>query len=323
MRPSPETRRFIDGVNERMPPFTPDDSTLAGLRAAEAAGVSVITGPDVAEVRDLACPGPAGDIALRLYHPAPGGPPLPGIVFLHGGGWVAGNLDTHDHIARLLADGTGAAVVAVDYRIAPEAPFPAAPDDASAALRWTAANAAGLGVDPALLAVAGDSAGGTLAAVAAREARDADGPDLVYQALIYPATDLTGYPPGPGCPYPSRTENGDGYFLTLDAIAWYTERYVPDPAARRDPRASPLHAPDLAGLPPALVLTADFDPLRDEGEAYARALAEAGVPATTARINGGFHGMFGMGAFVSVGRQAEQVVVTALRSAFATAAPRD
>lgn len=316
---SPETRKFIDSLVASAPQAGMVGVDAAFLRSSRGER-RVVSGARVALVRDLAAPGPAGDIPVRLYHPAPRGPAPGCAVFFHGGGYVTGDLETHDHIARLIAAESGAAVVAVDYRLAPEHRFPAAVEDAYAAARWVSEHAGELGVAPDRLAVVGDSAGGGLAAAVALLARDA-GPRLALQALIYPVTDLTGYPVTPETPYESRLVNGEGYFLTSDGMRWFAEQYLADPADARDFRASPIRADDLSGAAPALVLTADFDPLRDEGEAYARALAAAGVPATTVRVNGGFHGVFGLGSLLPLSRQAEAPVAAALRDTL-TAASR-
>ncbi len=307
---SPATRRVIDELTASSP--RPGAVGVDAVLLRSSRRERRMVGADVALVRDLAVPSTAGAVPVRLYHPAPDGPATGCAVFLHGGGYVVGDLDTHDHVARLLAAESGAAVVAVDYRLAPEHRFPAAVEDAFAATRWVADHAADLGVDPARLAVVGDSAGGGLAAVVALLARDG-GPQLAAQVLIYPVTDLSGYPVSEDTPYPSRIDNGEGYFLTSEGMRWFAGQYLADPADAEDFRASPIRAADLSGAPPALVVSADFDPLRDEAEAYARALAAAGVPATTVRINGGFHGMFGLGSLLPPGRQAELLVVATLR----------
>lgn len=263
----------------------------------------------VGRVEDRMIPGPAGPIRVRVTAPAGVGP-FPGLVFFHGGGWVVGSIASHDHLCRAVTDAAGLAVVSVDYRLAPEHPFPAAVDDAEAATAWVAANADALGIDPARLAVGGDSAGGNLAAVVARRARDRGGPRLAFQLLIYPITDAD-------LDTPSYLENADGYLLTREAMAWYWDRYAPDPAARADPDASPLRAPSLAGLPPALVITAGFDPLRDEAEAYARRLRDAGVAVRLTRYPGMIHGFLRRHAFFDQGRAALSEVADALRSALA------
>ncbi|CAM3998768.1 alpha/beta hydrolase [Nocardiopsis gilva] len=312
MQPTQETRDFINMLTENFPTID-GQASAAELRAA-AAPNGAVQGPDVALVRDLSAPGPAGSIPLRHYRPDPDRV-APGVVYFHGGGFVLGDLDSHDHVCRIIAARTGAVVVSVDYRLAPEHPFPAAPDDAFAATRWVAENAAQLGIDPERLAVAGDSAGGCLAAAVSLLARDEGGPAIAYQALVYPVVDHDGG--SSGRQYPSRVENGDGYFLTSVEMEWFGEQYIAAPADRHDVRASPIRAASLEGLPPALVLTADFDPLRDEGEEYARALASAGVPTTTVRINDGIHGILGFGQFLSAARRAETALVSALRAALA------
>ena len=247
-------------------------------------------------VRDLAIPGPGGAIKARLYRPSADGV-LAGLVFFHGGGWVIGDLDSHDDLCRDLAAQAHCAVLAVDYRLAPEHRFPAAADDAIAATRWASEHAAELGIDPTRLAVGGDSAGGNLAAVSALAARDAGIP-LAAQLLIYPVTDMA------HLEGESYTACGEGYGLTAAAMAWFRDHYLADAAAAQDWRVSPLLASDLSRLPPALVVTAEFDVLRSEGEAYARRLAEAGVPTELARYDGMIHGFVSMAGVLDVGRQA-------------------
>ena len=248
----------------------------------------------VARIEDVEIPGPAGAIPARAYVPDSDGTP-PVVVYYHGGGWVLGGLDSHDGTCRALANASGAVVVSIDYRLAPEHPFPAAVDDAWAALEWVAANAAELGAEPARLAVAGDSAGGNLAAVVALQARDAGSPPLRGQLLVYPATDAT-------MSHASIEENAAGYFLTKADMEWFYRHYAPE--RPDDWRLSPLAAPDPARVAPALVFTAEFDPLRDEGEAYARRLADVGVPVDLVRKDGLIHGFFGMVADVDQARDA-------------------
>jgi acetyl esterase len=248
----------------------------------------------VGSVEDLTIPGPAGDLTARVYRPEQDGA-VPTVVLFHGGGWVIGDLDTHDNMARSICRDGEAVVVSVDYRLAPEAPFPAAVEDALAATRWVASHLADFGGDDRL-AVAGDSAGGNLAAVVAQQLRDAGGPALAGQLLVYPAVDVTGE-------YASRWENAEGYFLDLPTMAWFMDHYAADAALHEDPRISPLRHTDLSGLPPAVVVTAEYDPLRDEGEAYVEALRAAGVPVEVRRFDGMIHGFFDMGAF-SPGAQA-------------------
>ena len=242
----------------------------------------------VGSIEDGTVPGPAGDVPVRTYRPSTSGP-HPTVVFFHGGGFVIGDLDTHDDHARLLCDRVGAVVVSVDYRLAPETPFPGGYDDCLAVYRWTVEHAADLGGDVSRIAVAGDSAGGNLAAAVALAARDAGSP-LRAQLLLYPAVDFV-----PGDDHPSRVENASGYLLTAEDMRWFGDHYLSDVAHAEDPRASVLKAPDLAGLAPAVVATAEYDPLRDEGEAYATALEAAGVSVVRRRYAGLIHGFFGLG----------------------------
>ncbi|WP_240641454.1 alpha/beta hydrolase [Nocardioides ferulae] len=241
--------------------------------------------PEVAEVRDLTVPGGEGERPARLYRPAAG--ELPTVLLFHGGGWVIGDLDTHDLMARTLATACEAVVVSVDYRLAPEHPFPAAVDDALAATRWAAAHLAELGGD-GRLAVAGDSAGGNLAAVTAQAMRD-EGVPLAGQLLVYPGTDFTS-------DHPSRAENAEGYFLDQATMLWFAAQYVGHlgPEQLTDPRLSPLRG-DVTGVAPAVVVVAQFDPLRDEGTAYAEALRAAGVPVSLEHFDGLIHGFVDMG----------------------------
>ncbi len=249
----------------------------------------------VGAVEDIEIPGPDGPIGARVYRPEGPGGDLPTVMLFHGGGWVIGDIETHDNMARSLCRDCSAVVVSVDYRLAPEAPFPAAVDDALAATRWVGEHLADFGGSDRL-AVAGDSAGGNLAAVVTQQLRDTGGPAIAAQLLVYPACDVTGE-------YPSRHENAAGYFLDLPTMAWFLNHYAADAAMHEDPRLSPLQHGDLGGLPPAVVVTAEYDPLRDEGEAYAKALAAAGVPVEGKRFDGMIHGFFDMGAF-SPGAQA-------------------
>lgn len=244
--------------------------------------------PPVASIDDVVLPGPAGDLPARVYRPgAPGA--VPTVVFFHGGGFVLGDLDTHDDHCRQIAADVGAVVLSVAYRLAPEHPFPAGFEDCLAATRWAAQHVAELGGDAGALVVAGDSAGGNLAAAVALEARD-EGLALAAQLLVYPSCDFRD-----GDHHPSRTENGEGLFLTEADMRWFGDAYVPDARHREHPRATVLLSPDLGGVAPAVVLTAEYDPLRDEGEAYADALRRAGVEVDQRRYDGLVHGFFGMG----------------------------
>jgi acetyl esterase len=265
---------------------------------------------EVARVDDRSIPGAHGDIPLRVYTPhAAIGEAHGVLVWFHGGGWVIGDLDTADSTCRALANRAGCVVVSVDYRLAPEHPAPAALDDCLRALAWTVENFELLGVDASKVAVGGDSAGGNLAALVCQRVRDEFGPDIDFQLLVYPATDLT-------LSHPSIDENADGYFLTKAVMAWFVECYLGD-GDPKDPNVSPLHADDLAGLPPALVITAEFDPLRDEGEAYAIRLSEAGVPVELVRYDGQIHGFVGMATMLDDGRHALDRASAALRAALA------
>jgi len=244
----------------------------------------------VASVQDTSIPGADGDLPARIYRPDAAGV-LPTVLLFHGGGWVIGDLETHDNSARAIARDARAVVVSVAYRLAPEAPFPAAVDDALAAARWASAHLADLGGGDAL-AVAGDSAGGNLAAVVAQEL----GTKIAAQLLIYPSTDVTGE-------YPSRSENGTGYFLETRTMEWFFSQYAGH-VTDIDARLSPLLQSNLAGVAPAVVVTAEYDPLRDEGEAYAAALKAAGVRVELRRFDGMVHGFFDMGPASAAARAA-------------------
>ena len=267
--------------------------------------------PELAKVEDAKLPGPDGTIAIRIYTPAGEGP-LPVVVFFHGGGFTIGSLTSHDPVAHKLAAESGAIVVAVDYRLAPEHKFPSAVEDCFAALQWVAANAAQFGGDPSRLAVCGDSAGGNLSTVSCLLARDNGGPEVAFQALIYPTTDARGG-------YPSIEENGEGLFLSADTMRWFYEQYGRTDEDKLDWRASPILADDLSNLPPALIITAEYDPLRDEGEAYGEALRTAGNDVTIRRYDGMTHVFFQLGAMLDEGRQAMSETAAALRLAFGTA----
>ena len=264
----------------------------------------------MAQVRDLSAPGPRGAIPLRLYRPEGVSGAAPTLVYIHGGGWVIGDIVTHEVLCTHLAAASGCAVVSVDYRMGPEHRFPAAPDDAVAATRWLQAQAASLDLDASRFAVGGDSAGGNLAAVVALALRDAgDAPALKFQLLIYPATDMRG-----GAP--SHTSNGQGYLLTADTIAYFRGHYL-SPDEHADWRASPLLANSLAGLPPALVLTAGYDPLRDEGRQYADAMSAAGSTAQYVCFERQIHGFITMGRVIDEANTAVALCGAALRRALA------
>jgi acetyl esterase len=259
---------------------------------------------ELARIENRKIPGPAGEIPVRIYQPQGGGV-KPVLVYFHGGGWVIGSLDSYDATCRELAQGAGCVVVSIDYRLAPEHRYPAAPNDCYAGLAWVAANAASLGADAKRLAVGGDSAGGNLSAVVSQMARDQGGPAIRFQLLIYPVTDAD-------FTTPSYAQNAEGYLLTTSAMKWFWGHYASD-AQRREPYASPLRAKDLSGLPPAWVCTAEFDPLRDEGEAYAKRLQQAGVSTALTRYDGLIHGFISMGLVSARAQTAIDEAVAALK----------
>jgi acetyl esterase len=294
--------RGVDPGIERILPLLPlkDAAGLTPRRAREelvalADSRKDVPLPQCAAVTDIVIPGSAGAIAGRVYRPAQ----MPGatVVYFHGGGWVAGDLYTHDRQARTLSIELEAVVVSVDYRRPPECPFPGPFVDCLTATKWVADNIAEFGGDAARIGVAGDSAGGNLAAAVALACGDG-WPRLAGQFLIYPAVDLVGRYQSEieNAKYPSRNKNAEGYFLTTAAMRFFASQYIPDERDAADPRASPLRATDLKGVAPAVICTAQFDPLRDEGEAYANALKQAGVRVSTFAEPGMIHGYFGMGA---------------------------
>jgi len=238
--------------------------------------------PPLPRVEDIRIPGPAGEIPARVYGPGAAGPPLPAVAYFHGGGWVQGDLETHHGVCARLARHAGALVVAVDYRLAPEHKFPAAVEDCLAAYRWLRTRGGELGADPARVAVAGDSAGGNLSAVVSQLAAAGGAPVPTCQALIYPAVDFS-------LDTDSHRDLADGHVIPRDRIVWYTEQYLTGEADKADLRASPLRAPSLVGQPPTLIVTAGFDPLRDEGRAYGDRLREAGVDVVYHEYPGQIH----------------------------------
>jgi acetyl esterase len=247
--------------------------------------------PPLAEIRDLTAPGRNGTIPLRLYRDGTNPAPRAGMIYLHGGGWVIGDLDTHDVVCRQIAQRTGAIVVSVDYRMGPEHKFPAAVDDAIDATAFVSTNAADLGIDPHRLAIAGDSAGGNLAAVVALDARDNHGPSIALQALIYPSIAMS-------MTSPSQEQFAEGYGLTRETMIYFRNHYLRSNDDTQDWRASPIRATHHENLPPALIITAGFDPLRDEGEDYATTLIKAGIPVTIRRFPGQIHGFITMGRII-------------------------
>ncbi len=317
----PRLQPIVDLMNGQDPP---DDTGLsvAELRERAHAGMELSflalgePGPDVASIVEhrvaVGAEGvPAGEITVRVYTPFGDGP-FPGHLYLHGGGFWLGTPSQFDNICQTIAEGAGCVVASVDYRLAPEYRFPVAPEDCYAALGWFADRADELDVDATRISVGGGSAGGNLSAVVALMARDRGGPPLVFQVLEIPATDLTGS-------HPSIEENGEGYLLTKAAMQQCVDYYLAEPGHAEHPYASPMFADDLAGLPPALVMTAELDPLRDEGEAYAERLRAAGVPTVSRRWEGQFHGSQTMAKVIpdAVAEYAD-MVTTALRKAYAT-----
>lgn len=282
----------------------------AEARAAMEAATGILEPHPVYDVVESEVPGASTPIRVRAYRPS-AADGLPALVWFHGGGWVIGSLDSHDHLCRLLCDDLGAVVVSVDYRLAPEHPFPAPLDDCVAAWAWIATNAAAFGGDPSRVAIGGDSAGGNLAAVTTILARDRGLPRPVAQLLVYPVTDHEFVSD-------SMRENATGYFLEADSMRWFYSHYVADDEEAGDWRVSPLRAPDLTRLPPALVVTAEHDPLRDQGEAYAERLRAADVDARTVRADGLFHGFFGLHALMEPAAAPWQDALALLRRAFGT-----
>jgi acetyl esterase len=267
---------------------------------------------ELARVEAVEIPGPAGPIGARLYAPEPNGDVGGLLVYYHGGGHVKGDLDTHDAVCRFLARAAGVGVLSVDYRLAPEHPFPAAAEDAVAALGFAFEQAEALGFDPARIAVGGDSAGGNLAAVATLAAKAGEAPMPAFQLLIYPVCDFSEK-------RPSYTTFSDGFYLTEADMDWFRNHYLQDAEAARGWRASPLLAPDFAGLPPAYVLTSGFDPLRDEGEEYAAKLRAAGVPVALRRHEGLLHSFANQ---VAVNRAARDAMLEAAGALRLGLAPR-
>ena len=301
----PQARGFLDRLAELGAPAFGEQPAEVSRKAMED-GAAQLFGPfEPVPFEDRSLPGPAGSIPVRVYRP--GSEPAPTLLYFHGGGWVLGSIVTAHGVCATLARRSGCVVVSVDYRLAPEHPYPAALEDAWAATLWAAEHAEEIGGRPGALAVGGDSAGGNLSAVVALRARDRDLP-LALQLLVYPVCDAdleTG----------SYRAYAEGYWLTKAGMAWFWDQYLPE-GDRFQPEASPLRAADLAGVPSALVITAEFDPLRDEGEAYARRLAEAGVPVTLSRYDGQIHGFFRLPAMIDRAWDALDEAAAGLRASF-------
>ncbi len=305
----PQAQRVIDAMAAlNLKPV--EESTPAEARESIRTRTAALGPfPDVAAVVDHRVPVSGGQIIVRAY--SPGGPgPHPALVYYHGGGWVIGDLYSHDGLCRSITNAARCAVLSVDYRLAPESKYPVAVEDSYAALLWIVANAERLGIDRRRIAVGGDSAGGNLATVMALVARDRKGPRLALQVLIYPVTDHD-------LDTRSYRENATGYVLTREGMRWFWNHYLAREAQGREPYASPLRASSLAGLPPALIITAEYDPLCDEGEAYAARLRDAGVPVTLTRYPGMFHGFVRLTNVLDKARTALDEIASSVQKAFA------
>jgi len=292
---------------------------LEQLPVAEARSVALamvdFSGPEepIAEVANRSIIGPAGPIAVRMYRPELS-EKLPALIYFHGGGYVIGSLDSHDRLCRALANASGCAVIAVDYRLAPEHKYPAAVDDAYAATCYIAEHAAEFNIDPNRIAVGGDSAGGSLATVVCLLSRDRSGPRLQYQLLIYPWVDFYGQ-------NPSMQQYAKDHFLTRAGLDWFTENYLPNRESGLEPSASPMCATNVQGLPRAMIITAECDPLRDQGEAYARKLEGAGIPVQLKRYNGMIHPFLNLAGVIDAAKSAIADAGSAVREALANATP--
>ena len=316
-----ELQPIVDLINSLEAPPAREQSVEENRAAYAGLSLMFGSGDESVTTQDEVVPGPDADIPVRWYRPAAGGDGSADtdgrtgvVVYFHGGGWVIGSVDTHDPVCRDLAQRCGVPVVSVDYRLAPEHIFPAAIDDCRVAADWVWAQASQRGIDPSRIVVAGDSAGGQLATVVAQH-WPSDRPPLALQVLVYPVTDLAVFPVDEAADAgTSLVRNGEGYVLTLDTMEYFADNYVPDPAARAHPDASPLRAESLAGQPPAFVITAEFDPLRDEGEAYADRLADAGIPVVASRYDGATH-MFLQMPTLGIARRALDEIAGAIRAA--------
>ena len=305
-----DARKLLDLLaSKHLPPYDAMPPVTARAFFKAGAFASQPTPPQIAPVENLLAEGPAGAIPLRHYRPlqAKAGMALPALLFFHGGGFTLGDIDTHDVFCRQLCDQAGIAVVSVDYRLGPEHKFPAAHVDCYAALQWVVSQAEALCINPARIAVGGDSAGGNIAAACALLARDTGGPALAFQLLIYPATDFR-------CITDSHKRNGEGYLLTSKLIDYFCACYLASPADRLDWRLSPLLAASHGGLPPALVLTAGYDPLVDEGKEYAERLRAAGGQAEYVCFEGQLHGFITMGRFIGQANEAVTLCANRLRA---------
>jgi acetyl esterase len=309
----PIVRQLLEAAEaEGNPPlesFSPEEARKLAIESLKLAGGTM---EPVHSIENLRIPGPDGEIPIRIYTPdAPA--PRPALVYFHGGGWVVCDLDTHDVVCTAMARRAGAVVVAVDYRLAPEHKFPAAVTDSYAATAWVASNAEKLGIDPKRISVGGDSAGGNLAAVVSLKSRDEDGPAIAFQVMVYPVTDLSSYDT------PSYREFGENHYLTKSEMEWFRGHYLRSMEDARDPHASPLLALDLSELPPALIITAECDPLRDEGRAYAKRLEYDGVPVTYTCYAGMIHPFFSLSGAIPQAFDAIQQVANAVANSLSLA----
>jgi acetyl esterase len=304
---NPQVQVLLDAFSAQgLPPF--DQMSVPQARTVIMAIKDLQGEPEaVAEVRDIEVPGPAGRVPVRLYYPSTG-KALPLVVYYHGGGWVIGDVEIFDRPCRTLANASQCIVASVNYRLSPETKFPGPAEDCYEVTRWLASNAASVGANGRFLAVAGDSAGGNLAAVVSLMARDRGGPTISYQVLIYPVTATA-----EGSAFPSYRENAEGYFLTKGSMEWFWNHYLASPADGKNPYAAPLSAPDLSRLPPALVVTAQFDPLRDEGREYAKRLQQAGVSVKSSHYDDMIHGFFSMAGAVDRGKEVIAEIASELR----------
>ncbi len=308
----PETVAVLQLIKDSgRPPMHTLSAAEAREVSARSRAIMQPTPPDVALVENLSCPGPLGEVRLRHYRGAgtAADAVLPGVVFFHGGGWVIGDLESHDQVCRSLANAAQCSVVAVDYRMAPEHVFPAAVNDSAAAYAWVVQNAAALKIDARRIAVAGDSAGGNLATVVALMARDGAFAAPCFQWLVYPAVDMT-------ASLPSYERVTEGFILTTATMKWFRDQYLGSEAQQYDWRASPLRAASLAGLPPALVLTCHWDPLCDEGTLYAQRMASEGVRVQHVHMNDQMHAFLTMGKFIGASDMAIRHGALALRDAW-------
>ena len=309
MELDPQAQALLDrAAQSGIPTYDTMEPDVARMYYEKACGIGAGDELELFAVEDMTIPGPASALPARLYRPSDT-PDLPILVFFHGGGFTIGSPTSHDAVCRHLCKLTGCLVVSVDYRLGPEHKFPAAAEDAYGATKWLAENAGSIGGDPSRIAVGGDSAGGNLSAVTCLTARDKGAPNICYQLLIYPGTDMTES-------FPSHQSCGKGYFLTNELIHWFHDHYMPEGADLMDWRASPLHAADHSNLPPAHIITAGFDPLQDEGIAFGKKLEAGGVPVTYRHYDGLMHGFITQLAFFPQSEEALAEGAGKLRQAF-------